>query len=93
MRLPAPCAAAFASPGSYRTASLNDKVGSRSIAAIHPVPPVTISQGLNATVMSYLDSVDFGFVVDRERIADPWELLGNVRASLDELLTTERADG
>ena len=68
-------------------------VAGARIAAIHPVPPVTISQGLNATVMSYLDSVDFGFVVDRERIADPWELVDNVRASLDELLTAERSDG
>jgi WS/DGAT/MGAT family acyltransferase len=61
-------------------------VAGARIAAIHPVPPVTVSQGLNATVMSYLDSVDFGFVVDRERIEDPWELVGYVRPAVDELL-------
>jgi hypothetical protein len=66
-------------------------VAGARIASIHPVPPVTISQGLNATVMSYLDSVDFGFVVDRELVPDPWEFVDDVRASLDELLTADRA--
>jgi WS/DGAT/MGAT family acyltransferase len=60
------------------------------ITAIHPVPPVTVSQGLNVTVMSYLDSVDFGFVVDRERIGDPWELTSHIRSALDELLESKR---
>lgn len=61
-------------------------VAGARITAIHPVPPVTVSQGLNVTVMSYLDSVDFGFVVDRERIDDPWELTTHVEDTVRELL-------
>ena len=31
-------------------------------------------QGLNITVASYLDRLDFGFIVDRDLVPDVWEL-------------------
>ena len=39
-----------------------------------PVSIVTDGQGLNITVMSYLDRLDFGFIVDRELVPDVWDL-------------------
>lgn len=60
------------------------------IVGMHPVPPVVLSQGLNVTVMSYLDSVDFGFTVDRRMIADPWQMATGVHRALDELKTAAK---
>lgn len=39
-----------------------------------PVSIVTDGQGLNITVISYLDRLDFGFIVDRELVPDVWDL-------------------
>src|ERR1700758_1575266 len=39
-----------------------------------PVSIVTDGQGLNVTVVSYLDRLDFGFIVDRELVPDVWDL-------------------
>jgi WS/DGAT/MGAT family acyltransferase len=39
-----------------------------------PVSIVTDGQGLNITVQSYLDRLDFGFIVDRELVPDVWDL-------------------
>ncbi len=58
------------------------------IVAMHPVPPNIFGCGLNFTVMSYLDSVDFGVITDREMIEDPWEFVDGLRASFDELMAT-----
>jgi diacylglycerol O-acyltransferase / wax synthase len=39
-----------------------------------PISIVTDGQGLNITMVSYLDRLDFGFIADRELIADVWDL-------------------
>jgi WS/DGAT/MGAT family acyltransferase len=39
-----------------------------------PVSIVTDWQGLNITVQSYLDRLDFGFIVDRDLVPDVWDL-------------------
>jgi WS/DGAT/MGAT family acyltransferase len=39
-----------------------------------PVSIVADGQGLNITVASYLDHLDFGFIVDRELVPDVWDL-------------------
>jgi diacylglycerol O-acyltransferase len=39
-----------------------------------PVSIVTDGQGLNITVVSYLDRLDFGFVADRDLVPDVWDL-------------------
>ena len=41
--------------------------------------------GLNITVFSYEDSLEFGIVVDREQVDDPWPILDALRAGLREL--------
>ena len=58
--------------------------GARQRAQI-PVSGVLDGIGINITVMSYLDSLDFGIVVDREQLDDPWPVLDALRAGLDEL--------
>lgn len=39
-----------------------------------PVSIVTDGQGLNCTVQSYMDRLDFGFIADRELIPDLWDM-------------------
>jgi diacylglycerol O-acyltransferase len=47
--------------------------------------PFLLGMGLNVTVISYLDSVDFGFHVDPDLVADPWYLADGVPEALEEL--------
>ena len=46
--------------------------------------------GLNITVMSYRDHLDFGIVADRELVDDVWSMLDGLRA---ELATLQAAAG
>jgi diacylglycerol O-acyltransferase / wax synthase len=41
--------------------------------------------GLNMTVMSYLDHMDFGIVADRDQIADVWPLLRAAEREVERL--------
>lgn len=62
--------------------------GARQHAQV-PVSGVLDGIGINITVMSYQDSLEFGVVVDRELVDDPWTILDALRAGLAEL--TEHA--
>jgi diacylglycerol O-acyltransferase len=53
------------------------------LEAHYPVSAVVDGVGLNMTVMSYLDRVDFGFVADRDQIPDLWPLLRAAQAEVD----------
>ena len=53
--------------------------GARQRAQI-PVSGVLDGIGINITLMSYQDSLDFGIVVDREQLDDPWPVLDALRA-------------
>jgi WS/DGAT/MGAT family acyltransferase len=55
------------------------------LQAHFPVSVVTDGVGLNMTVMSYRDHVDFGLVGDRELMGDAWPLMASLERSLDEL--------
>jgi WS/DGAT/MGAT family acyltransferase len=59
------------------------------LLAHYPVSVITDGMGLNITVMSYLGSLDFGIVSDREQMPDVWKLVGWLREALDELLPDE----
>ncbi len=50
-----------------------------------PVSVITDGVGLNITVMSYLDSIDFGIVVDRDMVDDAWSFMDSMSQALDEL--------
>ncbi len=56
------------------------------MVAHYPVSVITDGMGLNITVMSYLGSLDFGIVADREQMPDVWSLIDWLREALDELL-------
>jgi diacylglycerol O-acyltransferase len=55
------------------------------LQANFPVSVVTDGIGLNMTVMSYRDHVDFGLVGDRKLMGDAWPLMEGLERSLDEL--------
>jgi WS/DGAT/MGAT family acyltransferase len=54
------------------------------LCANYPVSVIAEGSGLNITVLSYRDSMDFGIVCDREQMQDPWELMDDLRAALQE---------
>jgi WS/DGAT/MGAT family acyltransferase len=56
------------------------------LEAHHPVSVIVDGVGLNITVMSYRDNLDFGIVADRWQVDDAWPLLQGARDALDELL-------
>jgi hypothetical protein len=51
----------------------------------YPVSTILDGQGLNITVQSYLDSLDFGLVACRELVPDLWDLVDAVVDDLGEL--------
>ena len=57
------------------------------LEANYPVSVVVDGVGLNITVMSYLDHLDFGIVADRDQIHDVWPLIDHLHTALDELQT------
>jgi WS/DGAT/MGAT family acyltransferase len=52
----------------------------------YPVSVVTDGVGLNITVMSYQDRLDFGIVADRDAIDDAWTMMASMRKALEELV-------
>jgi WS/DGAT/MGAT family acyltransferase len=56
------------------------------VVAHYPMGPIFDGGGLNITVMSYLDQLDFGLVACSDLIHDVWGLADGLAASLDELL-------
>jgi len=56
----------------------------------YPVSTITDGQGLNVTVQSYLDTLDFGLVAARELIPDLWDMLGYM---IDDLVALGKAKG
>jgi WS/DGAT/MGAT family acyltransferase len=55
------------------------------IDAMIPISMVQAGQGLNVTVISYLDRMDFGFTVDPDLVPDPWDMAERVVPALDAL--------
>jgi diacylglycerol O-acyltransferase / wax synthase len=55
------------------------------LEAHYPVSVVVDGVGLNITVMSYLDHLDFGIVADRDQIDDVWTVMDRLAGALDEL--------
>jgi hypothetical protein len=51
----------------------------------YPLGPVMEGAGLNVTVMSYLDSLDIGFMVCDDVVPDVWDLADAVQPAFDEL--------
>ncbi|WP_205697958.1 wax ester/triacylglycerol synthase family O-acyltransferase [Conexibacter sp. SYSU D00693] len=67
------------------------------LEAHFPVSVITDGVGLNITCMSYRDHIDFGIVVDRDQLDDPWPLVDALEHALEDLevaagITTREGD-
>jgi diacylglycerol O-acyltransferase / wax synthase len=58
--------------------------GARLVAHF-PMGPIFDGGGLNITVMSYIDHLDFGLVACPDLISDPWVIADGLHDSLEEL--------
>jgi WS/DGAT/MGAT family acyltransferase len=58
--------------------------GARMVAN-YPMGPIFDGGGLNITVMSYLDQLDFGLVACADLIPDVWSVADGLSAALEEL--------
>lgn len=58
----------------------------------YPVSTVVDGQGLNVTVQSYLDTLDFGLVSCRELVPDLWDLLDDIFRAIDDLAVAVGVD-
>ncbi|GAC1439439.1 MAG: wax ester/triacylglycerol synthase family O-acyltransferase [Solirubrobacteraceae bacterium] len=61
------------------------------LVANYPVSVITDGMGLNITVMSYMGSLDFGIVADREQMPDLARMMGWLGESLSELKPRKKA--
>jgi diacylglycerol O-acyltransferase len=55
------------------------------LLANYPVSAVADGMGLNITVLSYEDRLDFAIVADREQVSDAWPLMDALGVALNEL--------
>jgi WS/DGAT/MGAT family acyltransferase len=60
-------------------------IGAR-MEAIYPIGPIMDGGGLNITVMSYLDSLDFGILACPDVLPDVWQLADGLQEALEELV-------
>lgn len=56
------------------------------LVATYPMGPIMEGAGLNVTVLSYLDNVDFGFLAGAELVPDVWDMADHVEDAMAELL-------
>jgi diacylglycerol O-acyltransferase / wax synthase len=56
------------------------------VVAVFPSSVILEGMGLNVTVFSYLDRVDFGILVDPDLVPDIWVLANEVRGALGDLM-------
>jgi WS/DGAT/MGAT family acyltransferase len=68
------------------------------LEAIYPMGPLLYGTGVNITVFSYEDSIDFGLMVCRDVVDDPWSIAEGVAEAFAELsreadLVSAAADG
>ena len=60
-------------------------LGGARLVAHYPLSAIFHGLGLNITVVSYCDQVDWGIAGDPEQIGDAWEMLEDVLAAQSEL--------
>jgi diacylglycerol O-acyltransferase / wax synthase len=61
------------------------------LVATYPMGPISEGAGLNVTVLSYTDNVDFGFLACAELVPDVWDLADHVEHGMAELLAAADA--
>lgn len=60
-------------------------IGARMVAN-YPVGPIMDGGGINMTVMSYLDSLDFGVLACPDLVGDVWSITEGLQQALDDLV-------
>lgn len=60
-------------------------VAGMKLESLWPMGPLLYGSGLNATVLSYIDKIDFGFMSCRESVPDPARIADGVPKALREL--------
>jgi diacylglycerol O-acyltransferase / wax synthase len=63
------------------------------LESLYPVSVVVDGVGLNMTVMSYRDRLDFGIVTDQGQIADAWPFIHHLETALEELQSVLHRSG
>jgi WS/DGAT/MGAT family acyltransferase len=61
------------------------------VDALYPMGPLLFGTGINITVFSYRDNIDFGFMVCRDVIEDPWPLADGVPVAMQDLVKAAEA--
>lgn len=56
------------------------------LEANYPLSVITDGMGLNLTILSYEDRIDFGIIGDREEVPDVWFLAEEIERAYEELL-------
>jgi hypothetical protein len=67
-------------------------VAGAKIECMYPLSLLVSGQGLNITVVSYMDRVDVGFTVDPDQVQDPWALADGIAKGRDELFAAMKKD-
>ena len=60
-------------------------VAGAKLVAMYPIGPIFDGGGMNMTVMSYLDTMDFGLNVCPELVPEPWVITDGLHDALEEL--------
>ncbi|MBW2713360.1 MAG: DUF1298 domain-containing protein, partial [Deltaproteobacteria bacterium] len=55
------------------------------VEAIYPLAPVLVGMGLSITIMSYINDVNFGFMLDPNLVPEPWLLAEGIENGVKEL--------
>jgi WS/DGAT/MGAT family acyltransferase len=66
-------------------------LGGARMLTYYPVSAVAEGQGLNITVQSYLDQLDFGLIACRDLVPDLWDLIEDLKGSFGELVWLAKA--
>jgi WS/DGAT/MGAT family acyltransferase len=56
------------------------------VSGIYAASVLLFFAGLNVTVLSYMDRLDFGFTTDPDLVDDPWDIADGIPAALAELM-------
>jgi WS/DGAT/MGAT family acyltransferase len=68
-------------------------VAGARVRAIQPIGPIFDGAGINMTVMSYMDSMDFGINVCPELVPDVWSIADGLHVAMEDLKkAADRAD-
>lgn len=57
------------------------------VDAMYPMSVLQVGNGLNVTAVSYMDRIDFGFLVDPDLVSDPQQIADGIPSALEALQT------